>query len=64
MIREVLDAFDFGGIPVSSEGYGSGHINDTYLVKVKKADGSEGRVILQHMNSNVFKEPELLMENV
>lgn len=64
MIREVLEAFDFGGVSVSSEGYGSGHINDTYLVKVKKADGSEGRVIVQRMNSNVFKEPELLMENV
>ena len=64
MIREVLDAFDYGGTLVSSERFGNGHINDTYLVKIKKADGREGYVILQHMNTKIFKEPEFLMENI
>ena len=39
MINEVLSAFDFGGAVISSEGFGNGHINDTYLVKIEKEDG-------------------------
>lgn len=40
--------------------YGNGHINDTYLVSA----GDEPRYILQHIRTNIFHEPELLMENV
>ena len=61
---EALSAFRMDGIAVSAERYGSGHINDTYLVKTQKADGTEGRVIMQRMNTSIFKEPELLMENI
>ncbi|MBQ9832464.1 MAG: aminoglycoside phosphotransferase family protein [Clostridia bacterium] len=38
--------------------YGDGHINDTYL-----CESTEGRVALQRINSNVFKNPHLVMEN-
>ena len=61
---EALSAFQLDGIAVSAERYGSGHINDTYLVRTQKADGTEGRVIMQRMNTSIFKEPELLMENI
>ena len=44
--------------------YGSGHINDTFLVTLKREEGTEGRVILQRMNKNIFKNPEELMENI
>ena len=61
---EALSAFQLNGVAVSAERYGSGHINDTYLVRTQKADGTEGRVIMQRMNTSIFKEPELLMENI
>lgn len=43
--------------------YGSGHINDTYLVTVRKGGLCE-RYVLQRINRAVFKDPEGLMENV
>ena len=44
--------------------YGSGHINDTFLMTLRKDDGSEGRVILQRMNDAIFTNPAQLMENI
>lgn len=44
--------------------YGSGHINDTFLVEARRADGAEKRYILQRMNRNIFQDPPALMENV
>ena len=61
---EALNAFQLDGVAMSSERYGSGHINDTFLVKIQKADRTEGRVIMQRMNTNIFTEPEQLMENI
>lgn len=40
--------------------YGSGHINDTYLVTME--DGK--RYILQRMNTDIFQDADALMENV
>ena len=37
--------------------YGNGHINDTYLTE-------ENDYILQRINTNVFKKPEEVMENI
>lgn len=62
--REALEAFQLEGKVVSAERYGSGHINDTFLVILSKNDGSEGRVILQRMNKSIFTRPEELMENI
>lgn len=45
--------FDYDYAP-----YGNGHINDTYL-----CDGIP-KLILQRINSNVFKNPEEVMENI
>ena len=55
-IEEVIGAFDFAGKNVSYERYGSGHINDTFLIK-QDADGKEVRYILQRMNHDIFKDP-------
>ena len=38
--------------------YGSGHINDTFLVEAGK------RYILQRMNRNIFTDPQGVMENI
>lgn len=62
-IEEVIAAFDFAGNNVSYERYGSGHINDTFLVK-QDAEGKEVRYILQRMNHDIFKDPVSLMKNV
>jgi len=43
--------------------YGTGHINDTYLVNL--ADGAAVTpYILQRINHNIFKNPPLLMDNI
>lgn len=39
--------------------FGSGHINDTYLVT-----GRQGRYILQRINTNTFRDVDGLMQNI
>lgn len=53
-LQDVLRHFD---IETKVAGYGNGHINDTYLVE-------PGRYILQRINTNVFKKPYEVMENI
>jgi len=66
----VLAKFDLEGAVIATGPYGSGHINDTFLVTVRTGDpGSastprEKRYILQRMNDSVFQDPDALMENV
>lgn len=65
-LDEVLAAYGFGEGLKSCERYGSGHINDTFLVVMERAgEGEEERrYILQRMNHEVFKDPAGLMNNV
>ncbi len=63
MIREIVKHFEVEGEFVSGESYGSGHINDTRLVILKK-DGIETKYIFQRINQNVFKDPISLMDNM
>ena len=56
--------FDLPGVPVDRYIYGSGHINDTFLLVMEQPDGSRIKYILQRMNGNIFKNPEELMENI
>lgn len=51
---EILQHFDLG---MSTEAYGNGHINDTYLVTMP-------RYILQRINTSIFTKPDELMENI
>jgi hypothetical protein len=62
-ISEAIEAISFDGKYLNHEKYGSGHINDTFLVQFKKADGSIVKYILQRMNHLIFN-PEKLMENI
>lgn len=57
--KEAFLAYGFDDVK-SCERYGSGHINDTFLL----IENSGDKVILQRMNTLVFKDPEMLMENV
>lgn len=61
---EALVNFKLKGMVMSAVPYGSGHINDTFLMTLRKDDGSEGRVIMQRMNDDIFTSPEELMENI
>lgn len=63
-IEEVISQFSFGGEIVEIEVYGSGHINDTYRLHCRREDGTEQCYILQRMNTEIFKNPVQLMENV
>lgn len=61
---DAMKSFQFEGNPMDAISYGSGHINDTFLVKSELSDGSEKKYILQRMNREIFTKPEELMENV
>lgn len=60
--RAVAARFALGGEPVTAVRYGSGHINDTFLVTA--GNGHGGRFILQRLNGHVFPAPEVVMANV
>ena len=62
-IRETIAAMDYVGEPVEYHAFGSGHINDTFLVTCKAEDG-EHRYTLQRINHQVFKDPASLMANM
>ena len=63
-LPEVISKFNFQGKYVCYKSYGSGHINDTFIVVFKKDDASDIRYILQRINMNVFKKPEDVMDNI
>lgn len=54
-LKEILSRFN---INTDIEVYGNGHINDTYLCETAP------RFILQKINTNVFKNPDHVMENI
>ncbi len=61
-IQKTLEAFSKFDTDITVIGcapYGSGHINDTFLVT-----GDSKRYIFQAINSNVFKNPEEVMHNI
>jgi len=61
---EIVKHFRFEGDFLEAQPYGSGHINDTYLVRFREGDGTFQRYILQWINHTVFKHPEQLMQNI
>ena len=64
LLKEVISHFDFVGTLISCEPYGSGHINDTFLLEYKIRHMGVVPIILQRMNTNIFKQPIELMENI
>ncbi len=60
---EIAKFFSLEGEALAAEAYGEGHINDTFRVDV--ADGkTKRRVIVQRINTHVFRRPDQLMQNV
>lgn len=62
--EEAIENFQYGGELIDVRPYGSGHINDTYLLTFKVGKMGKIKVILQRMNTSIFTEPEKLMENI
>ena len=58
-IENVVSAFRVEGKVVEYVPFGNGHINDTRLVTMDNGV----QYVLQRINKNVFKRPDLLMEN-
>ena len=59
-MQEILTHFKTEGTPISCVPYGSGHINQTYLVETDR----KKRYILQKVNTVTFPDPEGLMNNI
>lgn len=63
-LDEAIANFQYEGMLVEARPYGSGHINDTYLLTFEIAEMGKLKVILQRMNSEIFTKPIELMENI
>lgn len=61
---EAISNFPFVGTLLSDDSYGSGHINDTFLLVFDIMGMGRMKVILQRMNKDIFTEPVQLMENI
>ena len=61
-VESIVARFNITGDFVSAVPYGNGHINETKLVTTHEG-GEEHLYVLQKINKNVFKRPDLLMEN-
>ncbi len=62
-IGEAVKHFEFKGEPVSYEKYGNGHINDTFKVAAVK-EGVYTDYIVQRINTGIFTDPDMLMQNI
>ncbi len=59
---DIAGKFELGGTVSEIRRYGSGRINDTYLVTMQAWDNN--KVILQRINGEVFSHPEWVMSNI
>ena len=59
-MQDIINAFMLEGQPVRCIPYGSGHINQTWLIETDKPH----RYILQKVNTGIFKDPDGLMDNI
>ena len=58
----VSQFFDFQHF-VSLAPFGTGHINDTYTLEIREGEAPKS-YLLQRLNHNVFRRPEVVMQNI
>ena len=63
-LMAVVSQFNFVGDWLEDRSYGTGHINDTYLLDFKEGDGEVHHYVLQRINTDIFKNPHQVMENI
>jgi Ser/Thr protein kinase RdoA (MazF antagonist) len=61
-LQSIASQFSGSGTVTSVSSFGSGNINDTFLVTV--AGGQFQRFVLQRINTQVFQQPHLVMQNM
>ncbi len=61
-LHTAADQFALQGRVVDIREYGNGNVNDTFLVTLDTS--AENRFILQRINTQVFRQPELIMLNI
>jgi len=62
-LARVAGAFQLHGRFVEGAPYGSGHINDTFVISMNQA-GRTVRYLFQRINHRIFKDVPALMENI
>lgn len=63
-LEDAIYAFGFGQRCSYVKPFGAGHINSTFAVYIPGENGDELSYVLQKVNSNVFKNPAEVMENI
>ncbi len=63
-IGEVFEQYDFEGEFTGSYQCSDGHINNTFILEFRGKRGLTNRYLLQQINTNAFKNPDELMENI
>ena len=58
----IAEQFRFQGTVIEIREFGNGNINDTYLVTTNTNE--ECHFVLQRINTQVFKQPKLIMQNM
>ncbi len=61
-VKKIFDSFQVYGTFKDGKPYGSGHINDTFLVRTEEEHKPD--YIFQRINGNIFKDVPGLMENI
>lgn len=63
-LEDALFEFKLGEVASYVKPFGSGHINDTYAVYINENGAEELRYVIQRINTEVFKKPREVMENI
>ena len=63
-LENICIQFDVKGKLDCYEAIKTGHINDTFCVKFKRDDGTVKLYTLQSINTYVFQNPEIVMNNI
>ena len=61
-LNGIADQFNSGGNVIKVKEFGNGNINDTYIVTLDSVD--KNKFVLQRINTHVFKQPQLIMQNM
>lgn len=62
--KEIAEKFNLPGKITGCKCFGSGHINNTFLLEMTENGGLTKKYILQAVNTNVFKNICAVMENI
>ena len=63
-LSRICRQFQLDGEFLGAAPFGEGHIHATFVTRFRQQDGTIRRYLLQHINRQVFPEPEKVMENI